>query len=383
MAEAAASQSYATNAETNPPIGYEAFCAEFVQRARAGRLHHGWVLAGPSGIGKSKLARWLAAWLIAGRAETEGVAGSGGLFGPDESADELADVSADAQIGGNEMFADLEANIDAHQVLQGVHPDFLMIEAEISEKNKSGQIKIEQIRKMGSFAAQTSGRGGWRVMIVDSMEAVNRNGANAMLKILEEPPEKTVIFLLVSQPENLLPTIRSRISLARLPALSQPQVMAISQHLRPDIEAEELAILTQLSQGSPGRVMALVDSGVVPLYLESCAQFAQPMPAANQVLMLASQWGPGGMKGAPVRQLALYLFDQLLSAAACRALGHATNDQKPEVVIAAEQALAQRHGADKLAELHAKTVSQIQQAEALYLDFPAVMGQIFHAICNK
>ena len=379
MAEAAGSQSYATGAETNPPIGYEAFCAEFAQRARAGRLHHGWVLAGPSGIGKSKLARWLAAWLIAGRAETEGDAGSGGLFGPDETADQ----SADAQIGGNEMFADLEANLDAHQVLQGVHPDFLMIEAEISEKNKSGQIKIEQIRKMGSFAAQTSGRGGWRVMIIDSMEAVNRNGANAMLKILEEPPEKTVIFLLSSQPENLLPTIRSRISLARLPVLSPQQVMAISHYLRPDIEADELAILTQLSYGSPGRLLALVDSGVVPLYLESCALFAQPKPAANQALMLASQWGPGGMKGAPVRQLALYLFDQLLSAAACRALGHAINDQKPEVVIAAEQALVQRHEANKLAELHAKTISQIQQAEALYLDFPAVMGQIFHAICNK
>ncbi|MGC6440432.1 MAG: hypothetical protein ACON4Q_07335, partial [Candidatus Puniceispirillaceae bacterium] len=349
MAEAAASKSYATNAETNPPIGYEAFCAEFAQRARAGRVHHGWVLAGPSGIGKSKLARWLAAWLIAGRAETEGDVGSGGLFGPDETADQ----SADAQIGGNEMFADLEANLDAHQVLQGVHPDFLMIEAEISEKNKSGQIKIEQIRKMGSFAAQTSGRGGWRVMIIDSMEAVNRNGANAMLKILEEPPEKTVIFLLSSQPENLLPTIRSRISLARLPVLSPQQVMAISHNLRPDIEADELAILTQLSYGSPGRLLALVDSGVVPLYLESCALFAQPKPAANQALMLASQWGPGGMKGAPVRQLALYLFDQLLSAAACRALGHAINDQKPEVVIAAEQALVQRHEANKLAELHA------------------------------
>ena len=366
-------------AEAWPPLGYEAFCLEFAQQARAKRLHHGWVLAGPSGIGKAKLARWLAAWLIAGHADR-----------PEESS--LFGGEADSEAATQEdIFAGLAQSVDAHQVLQGVHPDFLMITAEVSEKNKSGQIKIEQIRQMGRFASQTSGRGGWRVMIVDDMEAVNRNGANAMLKILEEPPEKTVIFLLSGQPDNLMPTIRSRVSVARLPVLSADLVARICASQRPELTQADLSQIVPLALGAPGRVLELVDSGVVGLYLESCALIAMPKPSETQAQMLANSWGPGGAKGAPIRRQAVFLFDQLLHGAALRALGHTPDEgpdegldkSKHEVIIAAEKQLAARHGPAKLAELHQKTLSQMQRAEALYLDFPAIMGQIFHALCNR
>ena len=77
----------------------------------------------------------------------------------------------------------------ANLVIRGAHPDFLLVRPQL-EDNKSGQIKIDQIRKVSNFMATKPGRGGWRVVIVDSMDAVNRNGANALLKLLEEPPER-------------------------------------------------------------------------------------------------------------------------------------------------------------------------------------------------
>ena len=97
----------------------------------------------------------------------------------------------------------------ANLVLKGSHPDYKIIVPQ-TDDNKSGEIKIDQIRELHPFMMHNPARGGWRVAIIDSMDDVNRNGANALLKLLEEPPEQAILFLIASHTGHLPPTIRSR-----------------------------------------------------------------------------------------------------------------------------------------------------------------------------
>ena len=127
----------------------------------SGRVHLGGRLPGPRGIGKAGVARLAAAWLLSEQAA------EAGLFG--DAAPQFA-VSAD----------DPGANL----VFRGAHPDYLAI-APVLDDNKSGHIKIDQIRDMVPFMAHKPARGGWRVAVIDSMDEINRNGVNAMLKLLE------------------------------------------------------------------------------------------------------------------------------------------------------------------------------------------------------
>ena len=90
------------------------------------------------------------------------------------------------------------------------HPDLLIIEPSEDDKNKSGFIKTNQIRKLRSFFAHSAGREGWRVAIINSLDLVNHNGQNAMLKILEEPPRRSILLVLSHQRTGILPTVRSR-----------------------------------------------------------------------------------------------------------------------------------------------------------------------------
>ena len=138
------------------------------------------------------MARLAAAWLLSQKVANTGLSGD--------------------QINGFYVSPD---DPGAKLVLNGAHPDYLLV-APVFDDNKSGQIKINQIRTLLPFMAHKPAYGGFRVAIIDSMDEVNRNGANAMLKLLEEPPENTVIFLISSRPGQMPPTIRSRCRIVRI-----------------------------------------------------------------------------------------------------------------------------------------------------------------------
>ena len=179
-------------------IGHSNFVEALTSSMASGRMHHAWLLTGPSGIGKATVARLAAAWLLSERVNTRD------LFGA-----EVAGFSVSMEDPGAKL------------VFNGAHPDYLAI-SPVLDDNRSGQIKIDQIRAMVPFMAHKSARGRFRVTVIDSMDEVNRNGANAMLKLLEEPPENSVILLISSRPGQLPPTIRSRCRVVRLSPLDFP-----------------------------------------------------------------------------------------------------------------------------------------------------------------
>lgn len=180
-----------------PLIGHAAAEQAFESAATSGRMHHAWMIEGPSGIGKARFAQRCAAWLLGAR-------------GP-------ADAPFDAPANDPVM----------SRCLSGGHPDLRILTRELNDKGKLKQdISIDQIRAFNEFFTYRPALGGWRVGIVDSLDELNRNSSNAILKTLEEPPKAAIMFLINHGSRPVLPTIRSRCRTLRLHPLKQDEMQA-------------------------------------------------------------------------------------------------------------------------------------------------------------
>ncbi len=207
--------------------GHEAAEATLVAEAAAGRLHHAWLIAGPKGIGKATLAFRFARWLLAGCPGTR-----------------LAIAESDPVF---------------RRVAAGTHADLLAIGRSFDEKRQRHRTEIvaDDVRPIGDFLRRTAAEGGWRVVILDDADLLNRHAANALLKILEEPPPRAVLILVSSSPGRLLPTIRSRCRLLRLAPLDPPQMRLALERLLPEEDEANRGLLAGLARGAPGRVVEL------------------------------------------------------------------------------------------------------------------------------
>lgn len=225
-------------------VGHEDAERALLAAWSSARMPHAWLIAGPRGIGKATLAYRFARFVLAS-------GGGGGLFGGPPTS--LA-VGAEDPV--------------FRRIAAGGHADLVvlapgMIHPETGKETQ--EIVVAQVREAIEFLLKTSAEGGWRVLVVDEAEAMNRNAANALLKVLEEPPERCLILLVSHSPGRLLPTIRSRCRLLTLRPLADPQVGQLLERHRPDLDAKERAALVALAQGSVGRAIELADRGGVEL----------------------------------------------------------------------------------------------------------------------
>ncbi len=230
-----------------------------------GRLAHAWLLCGPKGIGKATLAYRFARFLL-----TRGGAADNGLFGgdlPQDEADSLY-VSPDEPV--------------FHRVAVGAHADLKAIERQFDEKKGKHrtEIVVDDVRAIGSFMSMSAAEGGWRVVVIDSADEMNRNAANAVLKVLEEPPAKAILLLVSHNPGRLLPTIRSRCRKLVLSSLEEDVVSELLVAQRPEISAADATALARLSEGSLGRAIGLEEEGGLELYRDLLA-LLETLPRLN------------------------------------------------------------------------------------------------------
>ena len=214
-------------------LGHAAAEAAIADAVRAGRVHHAWLLTGPEGIGKATLAYRFARLLLAG--------GSPAAHDP--------------------------ANPVFRRIAAGTHADLLTVERAWDEKRKRlrAEIVVDSVRGVADFLRLTPAEGGWRIVVVDGAEDLNRNAANALLKVLEEPPLRAVLLLACASPGRLPATIRSRCRRLPLRALGMADMEAVLGACLPGLGAAERTALAGLSGGSPGRAVAMAEEQAVAI----------------------------------------------------------------------------------------------------------------------
>ena len=220
--------------------GHQRAIEQFRRAWDSRALHHAWLLAGPRGVGKAHFARSAATRLLA----------------------EAAGPPFEAQ--GVET---PETHPIAKLIEAGSHPDLRWLQRLPKEKGEgiARNISVKQVRELGEFMGLTAALSPWRAIVVDSVDDLEREGANALLKMLEEPPPNTVFFLVSHAPGRLLPTIRSRCRRLDFQILDDAAMTSVLEQALPDISGKERQKLIALSDGSVGRALAFAQLELVPL----------------------------------------------------------------------------------------------------------------------
>ncbi len=333
--------------ETRRLFGQAEAEARFLQAYRSGRLHHGWLICGPRGVGKATLAWKIARFLLAAP-ETDG-----GMFGP--AIPETLDISEDHPV--------------IRRMRAGADPGLLVIRRGIDDKgNLRRDITVDVMRKLQGFFGLSAPDGGRRVVIIDAADEMNPNAANALLKALEEPPEKATLLLVAHQPSRLLPTIRSRCRELRLKPLHRADLDSALAQVGVDSEG---AALAQLSSGSVGAAIALAQSGGAEIYAGLVRLF-ESLPRLDRPAALKLAESVAGRAHDARFAMLLSLFDLFLARLARAGI----SGPAPEAV-AGEAALFARLAPDDraaraYAELGQRLGSRARHGRAVNLD-PAAL----------
>jgi DNA polymerase-3 subunit delta' len=210
---------------------------------RSGQIPHAWLIGGPPGTGKATLAYRFARFVLAHR---------------DPSAPEVqaaASLALDPQ------------HPVARRVAAKAHGNLLVLErTEGDSGTLRTMIAVEDVRRTVSFFGSTAGEGGWRIAIVDAVDELNAAGANALLKVLEEPPSDALLLLISHAPGRVLATIRSRCRRLTLRPLAETDVArAVAAALARAADDPEVKEAAQAAEGSVVRALLLLDGSTLPL----------------------------------------------------------------------------------------------------------------------
>ena len=252
-------------------VGHDRAVTQFADAWASRKLHHAWLLGGPKGVGKATFAR-----------------------------DAAQRVLADAA-GPPSDLPGLETS-DDHPIVKlieaGSHPDMRWLER---IENPDAKVKgtlyrniiVKQVRALGEFMSLTPALSPWRVAVIDTVDELEPSGANALLKILEEPPANTLFFLVSHAPGRLLPTIRSRCRRLEFQALDDDAMASILAD-KTDISDAERRKIIAMSFGSAGRALAFAELELAQLEDAATVILRQGDPTNARRSDLASQLGKKG-----------------------------------------------------------------------------------------
>lgn len=227
-----------TPADSMKLWGHKEIVKSLARAYQSGRLHHAIMLCGPKGIGKATLAFHFTRHILTHQNAK----------------------NAPEDINPSEWSQNI-----VRQVAQSAHPQVIHLDRAWDEKTKKfkTQLTVDDIRKTQGFYKLTSADGGFRITIIDAADDMNANAANALLKILEEPPKKSLFIVIAHAPSKLLATIRSRCQRINLNALGENEIVEVMKNICPEMDNEQCNNAAKLSAGSVRRAIEIAQGEII------------------------------------------------------------------------------------------------------------------------
>jgi DNA polymerase-3 subunit delta' len=225
-------------------IGHDHVERDFLDLWNNNKMPHAFILNGIKGIGKATFAYRLARFIL-----KESSQDSSGLFANDDTKAQTLSISDDDSV--------------FHKVASGGHPDIRVVTRPFDDRK--GRLKTiigrDELRVIPTFFSQKSAMGGWQVVIIDDANMMSKDSQNVVLKILEEPPKKSIILLVTHGVGGLIPTIRSRCRFVSFDPLSDDIMhdilnKAIDRPIMPD----DMDFILSLANGSAGQAIESLEN---------------------------------------------------------------------------------------------------------------------------
>lgn len=251
-------------------VGHDKAVAQFADAWKRRRLHHAWLLSGPRGVGKATFAKAAATRIVA------------------DAAGPLQDLPG--------LETDPEHRI-AKLIEAGSHPDFRWVER-LENPKKPGvffrNITVEQVRALGDLLELTPALSDWRAVVIDAADDMERPAANALLKMLEEPPPNCVFLLVTHSAGRLLPTIRSRCRRLDFSGIADEAMASLLGRKMPEISTAERARIIALAGGSAGRALAMAELKLTSLEDAAVSIIRNGDPTNSRRIALSLELGKKG-----------------------------------------------------------------------------------------
>ncbi len=333
-------------------LGHEKVERQIAEAVAAGHLPHGIILGGEWGIGKATLAFRLAKYLLSPEARLTGSL-------------EIEPGSATARRVGAQS-----------------HGDLIVVERETdaSTGKQARDVSVEDIRKVAPFLRLTASEGGWRIAIIDDASFLNRAGQNALLKILEEPPPRSVLILVCDRPGLLLPTIHSRCRLIRLAPLVPATLETLLRSHAPELDAEQRPAIVALAEGSLGRALRLVENDGLPLYGE-LAGLLETLPDPDWPAVHAF----ADRLGSPAAEPSYRLFTEFLSGWLTRLVRTGAGERVTDILpgdTAQRQRLLGLSGLDRWIDACENIAQRLTATDSANLDRRLAVWSVFETLAR-
>lgn len=346
--------------ETTQLIGQTMAEARFLDAFTSGRLHHGWLITGPRGVGKATLA-----WRIARFLLSQPALQKDSMFADAAPVAGSLDVAPDHPV--------------ARRLAVLSEPGLFLVRRAWDEKTKrlKKEIGVDEVRKLKSFFALSATDGGRRVVIVDSADEMTPSAANALLKLLEEPPANATILLVSHQPSRLLATIRSRCRELRCATLSPTDLEQAMTAAGSDTGANAAA-LSELSGGSVGEAVRLSNHDGMAAYADIIDLFTT-LPRLDRPRALKLAESAVGRTNEARYDLLLRLLDLFLARTARTGItGPPIVQAAPGEAILLQKLSASPDAGRKWAELQQSAGARVRHGRAVNLDPAAlILDMIF------
>ncbi len=262
-----------------------------------------------------------------------------------------------------------------------VHKDLLILEPEKNNSNKSGLIKLEQIRSMKSFYNQSSAEGGWRIAIVNDLDNVNLSNMNSLLKIIEEPPHKSLIILISSNYWQLPLTIKSRCNLVRFNKLDDLKTEEIIlKNINPTNDDLDIKNCVNLSNGSPGIGIDIINNNFLELFMRTCLILSDKSERL-ELIKISEEWSKKMNESLSSRFVVQHLFENLIKSSIDQTLfGNAYKPSSFSQINFVEQCsnfISNKNNPLELSSIYGDFTKNFYDGKNLYLDFAEIIYRFF------